>query len=135
MVSLDSDFQSPGNLKYNMKHVYFFTFLMVLSTSCLKEKAVKPIVFSEACTDTVKFSTIQTNIINLSCNVAGCHDNSNNGNLPLTSHALIESNADIILKAISHENGYPAMPYGQDKLSDTLIQEFKCWIEQGKLNN
>jgi hypothetical protein len=32
-------------------------------------------------------------------------------------------------------SGFQLMPIGGPALNDDLIQQFLCWIEQGKLNN
>ena len=120
-----------------MKRAYILIVSAIVLFSCLKEKTVEPAPIVEfPCGDTVYFaSQIQTNIIDLSCNISGCHDASASGILVLTTHATIADNANKIYGSINHESGFHPMPFGQPKLNDTLIQQFKCWLDQGKLNN
>ena len=102
-------------------------FFVVIS-SCTKEKV--PISNTVTCTDTILFSTqiepmIQNNCI--SCHAVG-------GSFPtLTNHAEISANASVILSTMK---GSPQlMPLNGPALNDTLIQQFSCWISQGKANN
>lgn len=106
-------------------------------TSCLKDKTVEPVDMSGPCSETVFFQDeIQTEITNLSCNVAGCHDSSSGaGGYVFETHEQISTNADIILNAIRQDGSAASMPLGGDKLADSLIQKFDCWITQGKLDN
>ncbi|MEY3426556.1 MAG: hypothetical protein RL679_1914 [Bacteroidota bacterium] len=104
------------------------SFFFAVITSCTKEKV--PTSNTVICTDTILFSTqiapmIQNNCI--SCHAIG-------GSLPiLTNHAEISANASSILSTM---NGSPQlMPLNGPALNDTLIQQFSCWISQGKANN
>ncbi len=78
---------------------------------------------------------IEAQIINPSCNTAGCHNSSAAGGYSFTNFDAVADNADLINSAINHEGSFTPMPIGADKLSDTLLTQFKCWIDQGKLNN
>ncbi len=121
-----------------MKRAYIFIIPALILFSCLKEKAAKPVDQVDfPCGDTVKFSTvIQPNIINMSCNISGCHDAATaSASISLSTHAEVAAAADQVLNAIKHESGFAAMPFGSPQLSDSLIEQFRCWIDQGKLNN
>lgn len=120
---------------------FFISILAVISVvsilSCKKDKvpAVLPIVASE-CPDTISFSTQIEPVIVANCSVSGCHDNfSQASQLSLDGHGNISANASDILTVIRHEGGLPPMPQGGNKLADSLIQQFKCWKDQGALNN
>lgn len=97
--------------------------------SCAKEK-VPVITTTPDCADTVRFSTQIAPMIQSNC--IGCHDVG--GSAPtLTNYNEISANATAILSSL---NGTPQlMPQGGPALNDTLIQQFTCWISQGKLNN
>jgi len=36
---------------------------------------------------------------------------------------------------INHQEGFPAMPFGQNKLNDCTIRKIETWINRGILNN
>jgi hypothetical protein len=117
-----------------MKKVGLFPVLMVLFfavllDSCAKEK-VPVITTAPDCTDTVRFATQIAPIIQNHC--ISCHGTG--GSLPtLTNHSEISSSATAILNSMQ---GTPQlMPQGGPALNDSLIQQFTCWITQGKLNN
>lgn len=111
-----------------MKKLIFIFSALFIAVSCSKSKAPEPFL-SEDCPDTVKFSTQILPMISDNC--FSCH---NNGQSPAFSdYASIMSNADNMLKAMKGEG--IQMPQGADPLHDTLIQQFSCWISQGKQNN
>jgi len=97
-------------------------------SSCTKEKV--PTTNTIICIDTILFSTQIEPMIQNNC--TGCHNIG--GSLPtLTNHAEISSYAKSILSTM---NGSPQlMPLNGPALHDTLIQQFSCWINQGKANN
>lgn len=98
--------------------------------SCKKEKVPVEVV-DPNCIDTVRFATqIEPMIV---ANCIGCHDIGNSTGYTFTNHTNISTNATAILSAI---NGSPQlMPLGGPALNDSLIQQFSCWLDQGKLNN
>lgn len=102
--------------------------MIAVFSSCTKEKV--PTSNTVICTDTILFSTQIEPMIQINC--IGCH--SINGSLPtLTNHAEISANASVILSTMK---GSPQlMPLNGPALNDTLIQQFSCWINQGKANN
>lgn len=103
--------------------------------SCKKLKAPEPVVVESNCSDTVSYNNfIAQEIINLSCNTSGCHADGAGG-YNWDNHQIVADNADLIYEVISHAPGAKAMPLGGPKLSDSLIAQFECWIEQGKLDN
>ncbi len=97
-------------------------------SSCTKEKV--PMSTALICIDTVYFSTQIQPMIQQNC--IGCHNIG--GSLPtLTNYTEIASFATSILSSM---NGSPQlMPLNGTPLNDTLIQQFSCWINQGKANN
>jgi hypothetical protein len=104
------------------------------STSCNKDKTPAPVPLE--CPDTIFFGAVVEPMIQQNCATSGCHSASSAaGGYNLVGHVNISANATIILNVIRHEVGFTAMPYFQPKLNDTIIQQFKCWMDQGKLNN
>jgi len=121
---------------------YWIVLAMVFLLSCSKDKAVKFVENEEDnslelyCDSvTVSFSSQIQPLFIQSCATSNCHNtSSSSAGYVLETYAQINSNATILLKSIRHD-GASAMPKFQQKLNDSLIQQFECWISQGKLNN
>jgi hypothetical protein len=70
------------------------------------------------------------------CNTSGCHNsNSSAGGYNLTTYANVSAHASIILESMRHINGVKSMPQGSAMLGSSTIDQFDCWIQQGKMNN
>lgn len=111
-------------------------FISLLAVSCRRDKVdIEPIDPSD-CTETISYSQDIQPMLDINCSTSGCH-NSNTGaaGYILETHAQVEEHAQIILSVIRHESGFSAMPQGSPKLNDSIIKQFKCWIDQGKLFN
>lgn len=121
-----------------MQKYFFFVPLVTLAfltASCKKDK-VSAVVIDPLCTDTISFSQKIQPLINQNCSTSGCHDASTQASgYNLTNHANIAANANIILSAMRSESGVTPMPLGGPVLPDSLIQQFSCWNQQGKMNN
>jgi hypothetical protein len=121
-----------------MKQLLLLFSIGFVFTSCLKDKTVEPTPPPTGpCADTVSFNDeLLPQIFDISCNTSGCHDaGTGSSGYVFETYEQISSNADVILKVINHDAGFVPMPYGGEKLADSLIQKVECWIEQGKLNN
>lgn len=106
--------------------------MSILNFSCTKEKVpVTPI--DPNCTDTISFSGQIAPMISNNC--VSCHDSGNSTGYTLTNHTNISANATAMLNAMQASGGMQLMPEGGPALHDTLIQQFSCWVNQGKLNN
>lgn len=104
------------------------------STSCNKDKV--PTVVPSECPDTIFYSATIEPMIQQNCATSGCHNVfTAAGGYDLEGHANVSANATDILNVIKHEGSGTPMPYLLPKLNDTIIQQFKCWMDQGKLNN
>ena len=119
------------------RSLFTITFLIVL-TACLKDKTAEPVIEPVGpCADTVSFQDeIFPEIFEPTCASVYCHgDGGGSGGYILNSHDQISTNADMLLKVMQHDPTVTPMPAGGDKLADSLIQKFDCWIQQGKLDN
>lgn len=88
------------------------------------------------CVEEISFSEKVQPMIELNCSTSGCHDVAAQGGVNLVSYIGVEANADKILNVIQLEDGNSdLMPIGGPRLPDSTIQQFNCWIQQGKLNN
>lgn len=79
------------------------------------------------CTDTISFANQIKPLIDLNCSTSRCHS--------FPTHESIEQHAFQIIDALQAANGTVLMPYGGPALADSSIQQFSCWISQGRLNN
>ncbi len=108
--------------------------LSFILINCTKDKTTAPIVsnfITADCPDTIKFVKDIMPIISDNC--TSCHAN---GQSPqISDYATVSANAEKILNSFTGSNGLPFMPQGGNAVNDSLIQKFKCWISQGKLNN
>lgn len=121
-----------------MKNIlYSLLVIALIAIGCTKNKAeeIKEMVV-DPCADTVSYAQfINAKILSPNCNTSGCHSASAAGGYNFTTYDAVESNAALIYNVISHAPGAKPMPLGGQKLSDSLITKFKCWMDQGKLNN
>jgi hypothetical protein len=72
-------------------------------------------------------------LVNGNCAFGGCHDVSGAGGYKLTNYEEVKAAAqtDKFLKAIKHEAGASPMPKNGTKFSESNIQLFECWIQNG----
>jgi hypothetical protein len=75
----------------------------------------------------------------LSQNCLSCHSNSNAPNfgagVRLESHADVAQRIPLIVSVINHEEGFPQMPRGAEKLDSCSIATFEAWENQGSKDN
>lgn len=103
---------------------------LFLPSACSKAKA-PPALPQIVCTSTISFSQQIAPMIEANC--SGCHGVGAGTTPVLSNYAEISGNADAMINAL---HGTPQlMPEGGPALADTLIQQFQCWIQQGKMNN
>lgn len=115
------------------KYLFFVLLLVGVGiVACTKDKvnpADNPPPISSACPDTISFANDVLPIIQSKC--FSCHS----GTSPvIQDYATINNNASIMLKAMRGD-GAQLMPQGGPPLDTAFIQQFNCWIQQGKQNN
>lgn len=104
--------------------------IVILPGACTKAKTSPPLP-QVICNSTISFSTQIAPMIEENC--SGCHGSGAGTSPVLSNHAEISANANAIIQAL---RGTPQlMPQGGPALADSLIQQFQCWMEQGKMNN
>lgn len=106
--------------------IFLGSFFLLLS-SCKKDKVDTACLSSEAISfnDQIK-PIIENNCI--SCHGPGMTSPN------LSGHSNVSTNATKILNSMNG-TGAQLMPLGGPALNDTLIDQFSCWISQGKKNN
>ncbi len=114
--------------------IYAFVITGISLLSCSKDK-VPVAVSAENCPDTISYETQIRPLVEQNCSTSGCHDASASGGYTLTSYEQISNNAEVMLQTMNHDSGVKPMPDGGSKLQDSLIQQMRCWIAQGKNMN
>lgn len=121
-----------------MRLVVFASVLLLFGlyqfSSCTKDQ-VNVGNLPADCQDTVLFSEQIAPMIEVNCSTSGCHDASAAGGYIFLDYNDVSANATVILNVIKHESGYIPMPSGAPQLPDSIIQQFGCWVIQGKQNN
>jgi hypothetical protein len=113
--------------------------IVAVVASCTKDKT--PIIVIDPnpvlCADTVHFSSQIEPMMIANCSTSGCHDASAQGGYNLLGYSNISdpTNASRIINVINYAPGSVPMPQGAPQLNDSLIQQFECWVAQGRLNN
>ena len=120
--------------------LYFIMIGMLTFVSCRKEIKINSeseLTFSPVpCGDTISYQTeIVPQIINISCNVMGCHDVTEAGGISYLNHSESSSNTHPMYMALIHDTSTSQVHLIDPILPDSLLQKFYCWIQQGRLNN
>jgi len=93
--------------------------------------------FCASCdTSVYTFSSAISQIVENNC--VGCHGSTNpSAGISLTTYNEIEqyANSGALFGAINHENGFVAMPYNSEKLSECEVTQVRKWIDNGALDN
>ena len=101
---------------------------------CKKDSTLTPVVTTptktqDSCSTVISYQQTIVPLLTKYC--TSCHNaNFKASNVDLSSYTEVVKHAENSLTAIQ---GGSMPPSG--KLSSTMIQEFTCWIKQGKLNN
>lgn len=116
--------------------LFLVSMVSIISFSCRKDKAPNSMILPLDCKDTISYMTQIEPIIQQNCATSGCHNvETSTAGYDFSTYASVSNNSEIILKAMKHDPQVEAMPFGSAKLDDALIQQFECWVNQGKLNN
>ncbi|WP_341902488.1 cytochrome c [Fluviicola taffensis] len=108
----------------------FTVIALFLPSGCSKAKAPAPLP-QIVCTSTISFSQQIAPMIEENC--SSCHGAGAGTTPVLSNYTEISENADAIINTL---RGTPQlMPEGGPALADSLIQQFQCWMQQGKMNN
>lgn len=106
--------------------------ILLTLAGCAKDKVdVAPI----NCEQEISFSNDIQPMMATYC--IECHNDVDlSGGYSYETYEGVRSNAELMLKSIQQEDqSVLFMPESADKLPDSIIHMFNCWIFQGKLNN
>ena len=85
----------------------------------------------------VSYQTDVVPILSTSC--YSCHSNVNAPDfafgIAFEDYEDVVAGAELILGAIKHEVGYPAMPKGSEQLDTCSISTFEAWVNAGMPDN
>jgi hypothetical protein len=119
-----------------MKNLFIFVLLMFvcLINSCSKSAEISPSKCDSFPTNTNTYSGGVKKIINESCATSGCHDTKSRAD-GLILDTYISAKESFVngrsICSIEHSKGCDAMPDDGSKLSDNLILQLKCWVQNG----
>lgn len=120
---------------YRIALIFFVASSIILINACTKDSVSEEEVDAD-CSETISFQSDINQMIQQSCATSGCHNaGAASAGFVFEEYQQIADNADIMLKTIRHESDVANMPVGGDKLPDSFIEKFFCWIEQGKEDN
>jgi hypothetical protein len=111
--------------KINSTLTILFALLAIFLISCKKDIYDKNL----NCDTTISFSNQILPLVENNC--TSCHSAGEEG-YTLTNHSNISMHADDVLRSM--KGIITLMPEG-GSLPDSLIQQFECWMKQGKPNN
>ena len=115
-----------------MRFLALFVVSIFVIAACKSDK-IQPV--DPNCPEVISFTEkIEPMILN-SCATSGCHA-AGFQSPTLETHADISAEAnDILVRIQLDPTSSQLMPSGGPKLADSLIQQFKCWVDQGKQDN
>lgn len=115
-----------------MKNLLYLVSFAFVVASCKSDK-ITPL--DADCPEVISFSEKIEPMIVANCATSGCHGTGFTSPA-LTTHNEIAASANQILVRIQLDpTSNQLMPSGGPKLADSLIQDFKCWVNQGTLDN
>jgi hypothetical protein len=111
--------------RVNIYLLLTFVCFTVVLISCKKDIYDKNL----QCNTTISFTNQILPLVENNC--TACHSAGEAG-YTLTNHANISANAEDMLSSMK---GIMQLMPQDGALPDSLIQQFECWIKQGKPNN
>lgn len=111
---------------------------MVLAAACSWEDSESYYPDTGNC-DTLDVSFAMDIVPVLANNCYGCHSNANapdfGSGIALEEYADVSSSSALIVAAINHLEGVPAMPKESDKLDPCTIKLIEAWVQDGSPEN
>jgi hypothetical protein len=108
--------------------------VLLLTGSCKHDPVDTPV--PECDTLNVTFSGTVNPILQENC--LACHNNANPTSgisLEGYSNVVTVAGSGLLMPVIRHDEAYPPMPQGGNKLSECKIAQIQKWIDNGTPNN
>lgn len=115
----------------------YFSGIILLFSACYKNSLEELSDQGDCKTADISYNNDIRRIINIHCNISGCHNASTVETFPLVSYQQLkaEVTSGLLLKVINHEPGVEAMPKNVSKLADCYIQQITSWVNAGAPDN
>lgn len=121
-----------------MRKILLSVSILLFISACYWENEADLFPGSDAC-DTLDVSFSEEVVPILSTNCYACHSNENapdySFGIALEDHADVLASSELIVGAIKHLDGYPAMPKNADQLDSCNILIIGSWVNQGSRDN
>lgn len=115
-----------------MKFQYLiFSILILIIFSCSKTDTTDYAGIA-VCSSVPTYTNNVATILNTSCALSGCHNNSAKAGINLSNYEQASSQFKTNSKnliSIHHGSGVEAMPRNSAKLSDASINTLDCWVK------
>jgi len=121
-----------------MNNIFVFPVILLLAIACSWEN--EETLYPELkIFDTLNVSYAESVLPILSASCYTCHSNANapdfaKGNA-FEEYEDVVAFSDLIVGAINHREGFPAMPQGADKLDTRSIAIIEAWVNSGTPDN
>jgi len=121
-----------------VKKKLIYLLIVVLAAACSWEDNETYYPDTENC-DTLEVSYAMDIVPVLANNCYTCHSNANapdfGSGIALEEYADVSSSSALIVAAINHLEGVPAMPKESDKLDTCTINLIEAWVNDGSPEN
>jgi len=131
-------FTNVNRVEESMKKLLLLTFIVSIVAGCAweNEETLYPDLI--IC-DTLNASYLEGVVPILSANCYGCHSNANAPDfatgIAFQDYEDVVASSDLIVGAINHREGFPAMPKEADKLDTCSIKIIETWVNSGTPEN
>lgn len=111
--------------------------IIFLFTACYKNSLEELSGSGDCKTDDVSYSSNVRPIINIHCNISGCHNAATVETFPLVTYDQLKAEAvsGLLVKVIQHAPGVEPMPKNVSGLADCYIQQIISWVNAGAPDN
>jgi len=121
-----------------MYRILLFALSLLFLSGCVWDNVGDLLPMEDLC-DTTNISYAGDIVPLLSNNCYLCHSNANAPNFAFgiawEDYEDVAASSRLILGAIRHEEGYPAMPKNRAMLDSCLILTFEAWYNAGSPDN
>ncbi len=121
-----------------MKKLLILILTLVVAAGCSWENEETLYPETEIC-DTLDVSFSMDVVPIMAMNCYSCHSNANapefTSGFALEDHADVSASSQLIVGAINHRDGSPAMPKGAEKLNTCSINTIEAWVNSGSPDN
>lgn len=117
--------------------IVYLTGGIILLSACYKNSLEELSNSTDCDVSNISYSKDIKPILNISCNISGCHNTNSTQTFSLEKFDEVKAEAEsgLLLKSINHEAGVSPMPKNVSKLTDCHINKITAWVNAGTPNN